>query len=420
MRSMSSSDLQTPIVGVQAAASRKWVVSITVCALLASLYVALSVGIYSGLTQRAPGANDFYSRWAGARALFLDGQNPYTDQVTREIQIGMYSHPARSDEDQVAYAYPLYAAYLAAPLVVFPYPVAQAMWMALLVMGVVAGALALAFVNHLTLSPMTLAALVLSSLLFYPSVRGIFLGQYALVSFSLLALAGLLVATAHDSTAGIFLALSTVKPQPVILLVPVILFWASCNGRRQVVWSALLALALLVSSSFFLVPSWVGDFLGGLRKYAQYEPVGPPLETLFKLIAPGSPVTPLLLAASATLLIGVAVFVWRNRSQSWYQFQPTLGFAALVTTLIAGRIGTPDQMLLMIPWLTWLAAWGARQNRVRVVVSIVVLLLLPWAIFIGLLQGNQEAIVVTTVLPLITLAVFAGMILHALLKRQRA
>ncbi len=375
------------------------------------IYSLLAFGIYTGLTRNAPGANDFYSRWVGARALFWRGENPYAEKVTREIQLGMYGRLARPDEDQVAFAYPLYAAYLAAPFTAFPYALAQALWMALLVVGVVAGALALAVVNRITWSPLVLASILLGVFLFYPSVRGIFLGQYALLAFAFVAWAALALARGNDTTAGILLALASAKPQPVILLLPVILFWCWMNGRRRVVWSALSTLMLLIVSSFLLVPTWLTDFLNGLRNYAQYAPVGPPLETFFKLLLPPLPAALAFYFASAALVSGMIGLVWKNRSRTWYAFQPTLGFVALVTTLMAGRIGTPDQVLLFIFWFAWFGKWLVQKRRAILFLSVCFLLLVPWIVFLNFLQGNQEAVVVTTILPMFTLFAFFALTL---------
>lgn len=383
-------------------AARRLMSVVLIVMALALVYGALCFGIYYGLTSRAAGANDFYSRWMGARAL-LRGQNPYSPEVTRDIQRGMYGRLARADEDQVAFAYPLYAAFLAAPFAGLPYAAAQAMWMALLVMGVVAGLVALTVVNRLVLSPPVMALVLLGTLFFYPSVRGIFLGQYALVSFALVALASLAIATEHQTRAGFLLAVSASKPQPVILLLPVILFWAWVNGKRGVVWSALSGLAVLMVSSFVLVPSWLGDFLNGLRNYAQYAPVGPSLETFWKLVLPEPLASILFYLSAGMLLAAVMVSVWRKRRASWVDFQPVLGLVALVTTLTAGRIGTPDQIFLLMLWLAWFGRWRGRQMWLLVLGC--VLLALPWSAFLVLLDGNREAIVVTTILPLFTLGV---------------
>lgn len=380
--------------------------------LLTILYGALAWGIYNGLTVRAPGANDFYSRWMGARALVLRGQNPYAEEVTREIQLGMYGRLAHPTEDQVAFAYPLYAAYVAAPLVWLAYPLAQALWMALLVIAVVAGALALAVVNRVVISPIALASIVLGVLVFYPTVRGIFLGQYVLLVFALIALACLAIATGHETTAGVLLALATIKPQPIVLLLPCILFWAWVNGRRRLVWSVLVTLALLIGSSFLLVPTWVSDFMGGLRNYAEYLPIGPPAETLLRLLVPQPYAGIGTIIVSAVLLVWMGILVWRNRMTGWFEFQPTLGFVALVTTLIAVRIGSPDQELLLILWMAWLSAWCREKRWLWIALAVAFLLFVPWSVFLTTLQGNQEALVVSTILPWFTLGVFVWLALR--------
>lgn len=389
-----------------------------VAAMLTMLYVALAFGLYTTLTARAPGANDLFSRWMGARALFLYAQNPYSDAVTRDIQLGMYGRLARPDQDQVAFAYPLYAAYLAAPLVGLPYSAAEAIWMALLIFCVVGGAIALAVVNRIPLTMPVVLGLASGALAFYPSVRGIFLGQYALVSFALVAACALALAAERPTLAGILLALASVKPQPVIFLTPVILFWAWRNGARRAVWSALATFGVLLGSSFLLVPSWLGDFVRGLGRYAQYAPVGPPLATLFQLLLPETAARGAFVGTAGFLLGWLAWRVWQARARPWLEFQPTLGYAALVTTLIAGRIGTPDQVLLML-W--WLARFGAlRQTRMRlwILLAAAVLILLPWFAFLMLLDGNKEAIAVTTILPVGTLAVELARAARGLAKRR--
>ena len=159
--------------------------------------------------------------WARERCLST-GKNPYSDEVTREIQMGMYGRLAGPDEDQVAFAYPLYAAYAAAPLVLLPVSDGA---------GTVDGAVGhrrgggrvwrWQSVNRIPLTPITLALVLVGVLVFYPSVRGIFLGQYALLSFACVALAMLAIARGNETGAGILLALSAVKPQPIVLLLPV-------------------------------------------------------------------------------------------------------------------------------------------------------------------------------------------------------
>lgn len=380
--------------------------SSAVVLLLIAIYFLLGYGIYTTLTQRVLGANDFYSRWAGARALLLDGMNPYSDTVTREIQMGMYGRLAHPDEDQVAYAYPLYTAFVVAPLVGLPYAQAQALWMALLIVGVVGGTVLLARRYGLSLKPFVLGTLLLALLLYYPTVRGVFLGQFTLFVFFCIALAIVAIAKEQDMEAGILLALATVKPQPALFLVPVLVLWAARHRRWRVLWSAAVTVALLVGLAFVYQPTWLFDFAAGLGKYAAYEPVGPPVQTLVESILPGAAATRVYFALSALLVVWMAWRVWRTLDATWMGFQPTLGFVAIVTTLMAGRVGTPDQMLLLIPWLYWIARWLRRGQWLWAVLGTAMLIVLPWTVFVLSLRGDSEHVGVTLVLPFVTLFMY--------------
>src|SRR5229473_6755141 len=74
--------------------------------------------------------SDLYPRWLGARELLLHRRNPYSHEVTVEIQRGFYGRPldaSRPDDprDQEAFTYPAYVVFLLAPFVGFPFPAVQ-------------------------------------------------------------------------------------------------------------------------------------------------------------------------------------------------------------------------------------------------------------------------------------------------------
>src|ERR1700733_11387258 len=74
--------------------------------------------------------SDLYPRWLGARELLLHERNPYSPEVTREIQAGYYGRPldaARAEDprDQQGFAYPVYVAFLLAPTVELPFEYVQ-------------------------------------------------------------------------------------------------------------------------------------------------------------------------------------------------------------------------------------------------------------------------------------------------------
>src|SRR3954447_26106939 len=95
-------------------------------------YVALvllpytrSVGIHYGAASAHE--SDLYAPWVATRELLLNGRDPFSDETTREIQLGVYGKvvdPA-SDSDQVAFAYPVYLILLLAPLAVVNFTTLQ-------------------------------------------------------------------------------------------------------------------------------------------------------------------------------------------------------------------------------------------------------------------------------------------------------
>lgn len=72
----------------------------------------------------APRGNfsDLYPQWLGARELLSRGRDPYSPEITREIQQGYYGRPldpARTDDpkNQQRFAYPVYVVFLLAPTI---------------------------------------------------------------------------------------------------------------------------------------------------------------------------------------------------------------------------------------------------------------------------------------------------------------
>lgn len=369
-----------------------------------AVYLALVLGIYVTFSSHVTGANDFYPRWRGAYALLLEGRSPYSDSVTQQIQREMYGRLARADEDQVAFAYPLYVVFIIAPLVLIPYAWAQAAWMALLTVSVIAGVAILT--QATSLRPLGLALLVLGVLISYPVVRGIFLGQFALLSFGLVALAMLSIHSERDYLAGGLLVLATCKPQDVVLIVPLVLLWAA-RMRRWRVWIGAGATAILLAGlSALFEPDWLTQFYRAIVLYPSYSRIGPPLENLIALFVPDTMVS-VVFGLSALVLVLVMLWLWRgDLHKSWEDLRGTFDFTALVTTLVAIRIGTPDQILLLFAWLSWFQKWWAEGKRLRILVTAVLLIVLPWAVFLISLRGIAEDPRTTIILPILTLAAF--------------
>lgn len=380
--------------------------------LLLSLYSLLTFAFYDGVASRVLGANDFYSRWMGARALILAGKDPYSNAVTREIQIGMYGRPALADEDQVAFAYPLYAAFFAAPLVVLPYAWAESFWMAFLIVAIVSASILFARWVQWPQTPWGLLALLAFVLTFYPAQRGVFLGQFALLVYACLAIGIVLVAWEHDGFAGCFLAIATVKPHVAILALLVILSWAVWHKRWRVWVGFVSAMAFLLIASFLLLPNWLTEFFTALGAYQSYIQIGSPLQVLSGLLL-GLPWSNFVtIALSATLFCVLLYKFWRTIGDGWRDFFPTIELAIIVTTFAMLRTATTDQTLLLLPFMHWISGLSCSSGRVRAILIGICIIVVPWLVFLSTVKGNLEAPIATTVVVLLCLIGY-GYFTHA-------
>ena len=376
--------------------------------LLLLLFAADVVATHAAFTSRVPGANDFLPRWEGARSFWIDGLNPYSDEVTRRIQIRIYGRPARADEDLVEFVYPFYTVFTLWPLVGLPYAWVQAIWLTLLQFGMVA--IALMSMSLLRspralpndseyrargwrVRPLELTAVILFALLFYSSARAIILGQYAVIIAALVIGAFLALRSGRDALAGGLLAFSTIKPQMIILIIPYVLLWSIVHRRWRVVWGFGLSMAILVGLSFLMLPTWLGDFLRQLRDVPSYTELGSPVWIIVQyVLGLGN-----LVEAVVSGVMGLALLVvWARtiRNGDWGAFQWVSGLTLIVTKLIALRTATTNYVILY-PAL-WLVARAIIDRAPKwgkwiVAAGGLALLVGLWVLFAVTLAGKIES-----------------------------
>ncbi len=382
---------------------------------LAALVVLLAVVLgldahatYVVFTSKIPGANDFYSRWAGGRLFLLEGLNPYSEEATLRIQQGMYGRLARPDEDQVAFAYPMYTLYLFFPLSYLPYPQAEALWLAILEFALLLAVFCAIRIYRWQPGPWLLAATSLWSILFYPGARSIILGQFAIIVFGLIALALWAIKKRQDVLAGVCLALSTIKPQMVFLLILLLILWAFYRRRWRLIISAFISMTLLILSSLFLAPSWISDFFTWMMRYPHYTAIGSPVWTLTYYFFPflGTPVyVPLCL-----LLAGHMFYAWLGIArETWAEFDWMVAMTLIVTNLIALRTATTNYVVLLLPIFILFKILTESHRKGEILVLSIQLALLVgfWALFAATVVGDYEHPIMYLPLPIGLWLIFA-------------
>lgn len=392
--------------------SKRGAALLILAALLA--FMAVTWGIYTFKSKPYPGANDFYSRWSGARSFWLDGLDPYGEEASLAIQIGIYGRPVQEDEDPGYFTYPMYTTLLLAPLTPLPYAWAEATWLALLI-ALQIGALAL-LIDVFSWRPRAflLSVSVLWGIFFYPASRGILLGQPGLVVYFLEVLALWTLARGRDGVAGAALALSTIKPQMGFLFVPFLLLWGLWERRWRLIGAFAVVWGGLMAWSFIVLPGWFGEWWEQLARYPSYTAIGSPLWVLTRVYLP-------FLGAPGEIVIGgalVALLLW-----AWWrviiqrrgaEFGWAVALTLTVTHLIAVRTATPHFVVFNIPLYFYFAALiAADQRRGPRVVALAQLVLIIglWALFLLTVQGKFEH-------PAMYLPLPFGMLLLLLISRR--
>ena len=379
--------------------------------LIVLLYLVLAFAFYAGIASKVLGANDYFSRWMGARLFFQQGLDPYSEQVTQQIQLGMFGQLVPPNQDQVAFAYPFYAVFFTYPLLNLPFALASSFWIALLFMLIGAAAIVLALHFDWQPSVWWFPALLAFALIPYPSMRGFFLGQYALLVTACLAFALLLIKQGRDDWAGCLLAICTVKPHIIVVVLAVILGWGAWHRRWGLIRGFAAVLAVLVLASMVFLPGWIGEFVQAVGRYKGYTDLGPPIQVLCETFLPLAVADPLSTLLSILLFGALGYGWWRTRGTTWNDFLPTVELALIVTTMAMIRTATADQTLLLVPWVHWLSTW-VRSGRQRLaLLTGGVVMVAPWILFLTTLgPDSKEAPIATTAT--VTLTLLAYLVIH--------
>ncbi|HEY6767800.1 MAG TPA: glycosyltransferase family 87 protein, partial [Candidatus Sulfotelmatobacter sp.] len=322
--------------------------------------------------------SDLYPRWLGARELLLHGADPYSQQVTVEIQKGYYGralNPLRPEDpkDQQAFAYPIYIVFLFAPTVRLPFDLVRSWsWWILVGLSLTTVVLWLK-VLRLKLSIAGLficGALLLGS---FPAVQGIKLQQLSLLVAGLLAVGAALLAGGQMFLAGAVLALATIKPQLSAPLLAWLFIWTISNWKARWRFAAGFGgtMALLLAASEYVLPGWLGMFWRAIKRYRDYTGSQSILDQLVNwgLGRWGGSIV------AAIAVLGCGAVLWRLRGEEAgsENFGRAIALVLALTLLII-PMNSPYNQVLLLPAVLLLAREAGSLTRGSRAVRIMYLL----------------------------------------------
>jgi hypothetical protein len=333
--------------------------------------------------------SDLYPRWLGARELLLHGRNPYSREITREIQMGYYGRELDASrpgdpKDQQGFAYPVYVAFLLAPAIGFPFAVVSIVFQWFLVI-VTAASVPLWFrAIGWRARPILQVSVIVLALGSFPVLQALKLQQLTLIVAALISVAMALLVSGNLFSAGTLLAVASIKPQLVVPITGFLLLWAVSDWRRRqrFVWGLGLTLACLFGGGEILLPGWFGKFLSAAHDYQNYAGGMSMLDVLLTMWW-GRILTVILIA-------GVAVVGWRLRKEPAGSRMFSLLIAlVLAVTVIIIPMFAPYNYILVLPSLlllgeSWSRLWTrdvyARAGCVLTAAAVA----WPWVAAIGL------------------------------------
>ena len=361
-----------------------------------------------GYSQNNPGGNDFVPRYLGTRLFLLNGWSPYGEQTTKEIQKEIFGRIASDDEDQSLFVYPMYTVLLVAPFsLISDFALARALWMTALQLCLVITTIT-GFVLCNWKPPVWFWGLmILFSLLWYHSIRPLINGNLSIIVALFITLSLLSIQKNQDAMAGFLLALTTIKPQMVILLIPFILLWAVSKKRWAIISVFLGSLGLLIVLMSLFEPDWLVKNIFQVFSYPAYTLAGTPGAILSEWL----PGVGLQFGWLLTILmLGILIVEWRlafGKMFNWFLWAAFLTLT--ITNLIGIRTATANYVALLPALILVFATMDEHWPKIGIWISTSIVIILfssLWLLFINTIeyldQPTQDSIMFFP-LPLILL-----------------
>jgi hypothetical protein len=358
-------------------------------------------------SKQNPGGNDFLARWNGAHEWLIHGNNPYTNKVSEIAQKMIYGRLANplKGEDVAHFVYPIYSMLFFAPFALMDYTLARAVWMTVLEVAMVALTFISLRLSGWKIKPISLAGILIFSILWYCSVRTIILGQFSGINALLILISLLCIKTEHDQVAGVLLALSTSKPQMSYLLIIFIIFWAIRSSRHRIWISFFLAMIIMTVVGWLLLPGWPIGWIQQLMNYPGYTDRIGSIVSIIAGVTPG--IKDQVSMGLMIVFYLYMVFEWlRTRGNDIPTFLWTAYVTLVVTNFVAYRTATPHYVALLAPIFLVSKVIGERWGTFGKWVTGATYVLFfagLWLLFIITIKGNDEQAIMYIPVPIITL-----------------
>jgi hypothetical protein len=317
----------------------------------------------------------FLPRWAGTQWFVKDGISPYSDEAVRGLQELVLGRRPRPNDPPVFYLFPFYAFVVYLPFsLITDFELATAVWMTALEAALLAAGVVSISLSRWRPSRPLLAAFLLFSVLWYFGGRALINGHVVILTSLMVLLALLAIRAGHDVLAGFLLALSTITPQVVFLLILFVIIWALSARRGGIAASFVVSLLFFLFSTLLFFPDWLAAYARQVLVYlVVLAPPSAPGGVLFRSL-PG--IGRQIGWGLTVFSLGLLFWEWRlARGAEMRHFFWTACLTIVVSSL-TGIPTSPDHYVMMLPALAlsmevWDERWGA-LGKTLIVLSLLV------------------------------------------------
>jgi hypothetical protein len=315
--------------------------------------------------QLQPGGTDFLYRWLPTKLALLEGnQNPYNEKATLAVEQMHYGRPHQAGETPGIFAYPYYTLAVFAPFaLVESFPLARALWMTLMEVCHITIIFLTIRILKLDLKPTFFIFMIFFALFNANMAQALIDGNVASLAALFAVLALFCISNHKDRWGGVFLALSSVKPQMIVLFIPFVVLWAFSQKRWNMILYSALGFMALLGFSFVFFPGWLSAFFHQLITYTDVASPSTPRAILSYWMNPS------LAGIFAWVLTGVSLILIITAWVCCYgkDFQHFFWAACLTFTLmpLTGITSAKSNYVAMLPGIILVLSVSFQRWKLR-------------------------------------------------------
>lgn len=313
---------------------------------------------------------DFMSLWSGATAI-LQGLNPYDEAVWEPLRAA-YGSSWMPDPRA---PFPLWTFLFLTPFALLPIPAAAAVWLTVQELLLVLSAyLVVAILLRRSVSAVEMGLLVLVGFTSPATLLVQINGQMTFLLLAVLALFLVLLERQRPFLAGASLALLALKPNPFIVLVPLLGLWLLWRGRWRVAGGAVAGGLALLGLTWVIQPGWLMQWLA-VRSKTEVVTITPTLWGLAGELS-GAWWLPVGLALVMVLVVAVGRYIFARPDLSAAE---VTSIALATSLLVTPYTWSYEHALLFLPWLWLFGRIEARRKAQALWLALAGFI--PWLIF---------------------------------------